>query len=107
MQTPEITVQELNTALKSGPKPVLLDVREANELENSKLDDIVHIPMGEVPGRLNELDKNAEIVVVCRTGGRSARITDFLLSSGYTNVKNMVGGMNEWATSIDKTMTVY
>ncbi|MCB0824744.1 MAG: rhodanese-like domain-containing protein [Armatimonadetes bacterium] len=107
MQTPEITVQDLDTVLKAGKKPVLLDVREANELENSRLEGIVHIPMGEVPGRLSELDKNAEIVVVCRTGGRSGRITDFLLSSGFTNVKNMVGGMNEWASTIDTTMTVY
>ena len=107
MATPEITLQQLHARLEAGDKPFLLDVREPHELEISKLDGVVNIPMGEVPARLSELDKNTEIVVVCRSGGRSDRITNFLVSEGFTDVKNMVGGMNGWATQIDTSLPTY
>jgi rhodanese-related sulfurtransferase len=105
--TPEISVQELRDALVASKDLLLLDVREEDELEISRLDGIVHIPMDDVMDRLEEIDKGADIIVVCRTGRRSETITDMLLQSGFTQVRNMVGGMNLWADEIDPTVQKY
>ena len=104
---PEVTNKELQAELLSGQPPLVLDVREADELLTSRLEDIVHIPLGELPDRLGELDKSARIVVVCRTGGRSGHATQFLTDNGFRDVRNMIGGMNGWAKDIDSTMKTY
>jgi rhodanese-related sulfurtransferase len=75
---PEVTPQELQKEFQAGSTPVLVDVREDDELEISRLANIVHIPMHDLPNRLSELDPAADTVVICRTGGRSAQVTAFL-----------------------------
>jgi adenylyltransferase/sulfurtransferase len=104
---PEISPQDLAQELESGRKLVLLDVRGDDELEISRMEGIVHIPMQDVPERLAELDPEADTVVICRVGGRSARVTAFLLQSGFKNVRNLAGGMNQWATEVDPRLPVY
>lgn len=104
---PEVTNVELAKEIEAGSPPLLLDVREAYELDYGTLPNIVHIPMIEVPERLNELDKDRDIVVVCRTGSRSSKITNFLLAQGYTKVRNLVDGMNGWSSSIDPKIEQY
>jgi adenylyltransferase/sulfurtransferase len=102
-----MTVTELKTELDAGRELLLLDVREPDELEVSRMANITAIPMGEVPARVQELDREADVVVVCRSGGRSARIVAFLEGEGFQRVRNLDGGMNAWATQIDPSLPVY
>jgi len=104
---PAMTVAQLRAELDSGTKPILLDVREPDELDISRLDGVTLIPMGEIPDRYNELDPNADIVLVCRSGSRSAKVMAFLDEMGFTRLRNLDGGMNAWATEIDPSLPVY
>ncbi len=103
----EVTGPELAAELAAGNQPLLLDVREPHELEISKLPGVLAIPMGEVPARLAEVPKDADIVVICRSGGRSGQITQFLTDQGYGEVRNLIGGMNGWADLVDPTVSKY
>ncbi len=103
----DVTPVELKAELEAGKELFLLDVREPHELEISKIDGIVAIPMGEVPARMSEIPKDADIVVICRSGGRSGTISEFLTENGYTNVRNMVTGMNGYVTSVDPSQPTY
>lgn len=107
MAIPEIFPVELKAELDAGEKPYLLDVREADELLISKLNIDKHIPLGEIADRLDELNPDANIVVICRTGGRSGRVTQFLIENGFKHVRNMAGGMNGWAATVDPTVKQY
>lgn len=91
-----ISVTELSARLAAGDSLVLIDVREADELAHSCLDGVVHIPMGDVVDRLDELSAEDEIVVICRAGVRSARVQQYLLGRGFGRVLNLTGGMNAW-----------
>jgi rhodanese-related sulfurtransferase len=104
---PEVTVQELSQELAQGANLCLVDVREGDELGHGHLPGIVHIPLGDLPENLGRLDRGADIVVICRTGGRSGKATQQLLDAGFSKVRNMVGGMNAWATEVDRTMQPY
>jgi len=105
--TPEISPTELKAELDGPNPPTILDVREPYELEISSLPNAVHIPMNLVPERLNELDPQASIVVICRVGGRSRNVTAFLLGQGFTTVRNLTTGLNGWADTIDPRMSKY
>lgn len=104
---PEVTNKELAQELAGPNPPFILDVREAYELEHGVLPQAVHIPMIDVPDKLSELDKDAAIVVVCRTGSRSSKVTDFLVRNGYSHVRNLVGGMNAWSADVDPSVKAY
>jgi sulfur-carrier protein adenylyltransferase/sulfurtransferase len=65
------------------------------------------IPQNDVPKRLDEIDRNREIVVQCRSGQRSQRIAEYLAQQGYPNVKNLAGGILAWADEIDPKMQKY
>ncbi len=103
----EVTPIELEAELQSEFPPVLLDVREAEELEVSVLPNVIHIPMDQVPVRFGELDPNADTVVICRSGGRSGKITEFLTAQGFRSVRNMATGMNGWAETVDPSLPIY
>jgi rhodanese-related sulfurtransferase len=75
---------------------VLLDVREQDEWDAGHIEDALHIPMGEIPVRLAELPDDDRLVVVCRSGGRSARVVAWLAQNGY-DAANLGGGMGAWA----------
>lgn len=104
---PEVTPVELAAELKGPRPPKLLDVREADELLISRLDVDYHIPMGELPFRLAELDPNEDLVVVCRSGSRSAHVTAYLLAQGFAHVRNLTTGLNGWSSSVDPSMARY
>lgn len=91
----EISAKELEKKLTAGEKLNIIDVREDEEVATGKIPGAKHIPLGEVPERLEELDKNEHYYMVCRSGGRSGNACQFLLQQGY-NVTNMVGGMLAW-----------
>lgn len=103
----EITPQALQQKLAAGEEVLLLDVREPHELEISHLDGEVLIPLGELAARLSELDSRREIVVFCKVGTRSARALELLRGAGFRNAKNLAGGINAWAETIDPQMPVY
>jgi rhodanese-related sulfurtransferase len=91
----QITPTEVQNGLGSNEYEVL-DVREVSEVAQGKIPGAIHIPLGLLEFRMNELDKNKTYVMVCRSGGRSSRATQFLEYYGY-NVINMQGGMMAWA----------
>ncbi|KAB7730375.1 rhodanese-like domain-containing protein [Rudanella paleaurantiibacter] len=93
----DITVQELKGRLEKGEKLNLFDVREPNEYEQDNIGATL-IPLGELPFRMDELDglQDEEVIVHCRSGARSARAQQLLEENGFTNVRNLVGGILEY-----------
>ena len=87
-------------------KPVLLDVREGWEIEYCRIDGSSFIPMREVQ-RWNELDPEAEIVVICHHGVRSYHVANFLEHQGFSAVYNLSGGVDGWARQVDPAMKTY
>ena len=102
----DITAPELAERMKTNHLK-LLDVREPHELEISALQNAVNIPLGELAGRLSELDSADEMVVFCKGGSRSARALELLASAGFKKAKNLKGGINAWAREVDKDLPVY
>lgn len=102
-----MNVQQLKAHMSNGNKVLLLDVREHHELEVCRIEGSVHIPMGEIAERLEELPRDVPIVCQCHHGGRSAQVQDFLLEQGYTDVYNLEGGIHAWAAEIDPDMQCY
>lgn len=82
--------------LEFGASAVLLDVREDDEWQRGHAPGAQHIPMGDVPTRMGEIDPDAELFVVCHAGGRSLRVSQYLARNGYEPV-NVDGGMLAWA----------
>lgn len=94
-QTDELTADEVLKLVEAGKTLSLIDVREDEEVNAGKIPEARHIRMSEVPERLDEIDKDQEHIIVCRSGNRSGRIAKFLRSQGY-DAKNMAGGMIDW-----------
>ncbi|MBE7491140.1 MAG: molybdopterin-synthase adenylyltransferase MoeB [Planctomycetes bacterium] len=107
--TGDITPAQLNERIRKGDKPFLVDVRNANELDICKLPFDAWIPLPEFGQRYDELaaHKDKEIVVYCRSGGRSGNAVKFLQQQGYKNARNMVGGMLRWADEVDPSVPKY
>jgi adenylyltransferase/sulfurtransferase len=103
----EITVKDLAEHRKAGDDFVLLDVREPDEIATASLSDATLIPMGEIPERLGELPKDKPIYVLCRSGARSGRVTQFLEQQGFTDVANVAGGILAWSKEIDPSVPQY
>ena len=106
---PEITVRELAAALKSSEKPFVLDVRNSFELAIARIDHDQLIPIDELEARLAEVraEKDADIVVLCRSGARSAHATKLLLQAGFERVRNVAGGILAWSDEIDASVSKY
>lgn len=102
-----ITPRELKDRLDKGDKLFILDVREPWEYSMAKIEGSVLIPLGTLPQSLDKLDRNTEIVAHCHHGMRSADATGFLLQQGFTNVKNLVGGIDAWSIQVDSTVPRY
>src|SRR6185369_10324941 len=106
LNIPTISVEELKQRRDAGENVFVLDVREPNEYQICNLNGHL-IPLNDLPKRMNELDKDREIVAHCRSGGRSAQAVEFLQKSGFKNVRNLMGGILAWAEKIDPTMRKY
>jgi rhodanese-related sulfurtransferase len=102
-----IAASELKARFDAGTAPLVLDVREAWELEIARLEGVLHIPMNEIAQRLGELDPAREIVVMCHAGGRSLRVAQFLVQRGFANVANLSGGILAWGEDIDPSLRSY
>jgi sulfur-carrier protein adenylyltransferase/sulfurtransferase len=103
----EITSVELKQRLDRGDKLTLVDVREPNEYQINRIPGTVLIPLGDVPRRYAELDKDDEVVVHCKMGGRSAKAADFLRSVGFKRVLNLKGGILDWIDKVDPSQPKY
>lgn len=106
---PEMTVTELKDRLDAGNAPVLVDVREYYEADIADLPEVgqLRIPMAEISERLEEMDKDAELVLYCRSGARSDRAVRFLLRQGYGKAFNLKGGMLAWREEVDPDIPAY
>ena len=87
------------TASQVEPDVYLLDVREPEEWTAGHAPDAHHMPMMEVPARMAEVPTDTEVVVVCRSGGRSGQVVSYLIGNGWANVRNLDGGMQSWAAT--------
>jgi adenylyltransferase/sulfurtransferase len=107
-RVPSVTVEELRDRVRSGDDLQILDVREDHEWEICNLEELgaFRIPLGDLPQHLHELDDDREMVVHCRSGGRSAKAVDLLRQAGFPAV-NLEGGILAWAEEIDDEMPTY
>jgi adenylyltransferase/sulfurtransferase len=103
---PQITVKELKRRIDSGENVQLIDVREPYEYQIAQIGGKL-IPQNDVPNRLAEIDRSREVVVHCKSGGRSQRIAEFLKQQGYPRVANVAGGITAWSDEIDPRVKKY
>lgn len=100
MSVPEISVEQLKSLMDSDKEFTLLDVREPHEVAEYALPSL-HIPLGALPERYQALNPQDNIIIYCRSGGRSGKATAFLQSKGFTYVRNLTGGMIAWREAFD------
>lgn len=106
-RVPEKSVTELKRMMDEGTDFVLLDVRDPDEWEVSRIEPAKLIPLGELPGRTGELDPEKTTLVLCHSGARSARAVKMLQEKGFQDVHNVAGGILAWSRSIDPSVPVY
>lgn len=98
---------ELKKLLDNGDKITVLDVREPHELNICSINGTLNIPMGEIPQKLDQLNKDLPLVVMCRSGKRSMSVIGFLQEQGFANLINLEGGILAWADTVDSSLTKY
>jgi rhodanese-related sulfurtransferase len=104
----EISPKDFLARRESGDVLLLLDVREDWEIQLAPVpSSVLHIPMGKIPDRIAELDAEAEVVVICRSGGRSMQVARFLEQRGFGRVSNLAGGILAWGRDIDPSIPAY
>ena len=101
----QLSVEELKELRDAGKSPFVLDVREPDEYQRANIGGTL-IPLGQLPQRVGELNKNDEIVVHCKLGGRSTQAVELLMANGFKHVKNLTGGITAWAQKIDPAMKI-
>jgi rhodanese-related sulfurtransferase len=89
------------------PKPILIDVREPWEWQLAKIEGATHIPMNEIPSRIQELDPTHPTVVICHHGVRSLQVVAYLQRMGFDNLHNLTGGIDAWSKQIDPGIPLY
>jgi rhodanese-related sulfurtransferase len=106
----DIDVYELSRRRAAGERLNVVDVREAKELAIAKLEGVTVIPLSEFearwPAELSHL-KEQELILMCRSGGRSARVQSYLIACGFTKTRNLIGGILAWSDAIDRTVQKY
>ncbi len=109
VHVPEISPIELKERLDAGDIPTLVDVRERFEADIADIPNVgqLRIPTGEFAKRVKELDADSEIVVYCRSGGRSEWAAAILMAEGYERVLNLRGGVLAWRAEVDPSLTAY
>jgi rhodanese-related sulfurtransferase len=104
-----ISAPELAQWLSDSSKkiPLLLDVREPWEYETCHIPQAQLMPMSNVPLRVEELDRDIDIVCICHHGGRSMQVAHFLERNGFNRIINLTGGVHAWALQVDTSMPTY
>jgi sulfur-carrier protein adenylyltransferase/sulfurtransferase len=104
----EISATELKQRLDKGDDIQIIDVREDHEVAVAQIPNSVHIPLGQLLTRMDEIDPNRETVVHCKMGGRSARAIDALQRSGFKGkLINLRGGITGWSNEVDPSVPKY
>jgi sulfur-carrier protein adenylyltransferase/sulfurtransferase len=103
---PQISVIDFKRKRDAGEDIYLLDVREPHEFQIANLGGHL-IPLGDLPARVNELDKNREIVVHCKMGGRSQKAAELLKQAGFNKIQNLAGGITAWSEQVDPSVPKY
>ena len=104
----ELEPRTVAQRLRERPESVvLLDVREPDERELAVIEPSLHIPMGEIPGRLEEIPKDRQVIVYCHSGARSMMVASYLLDSGFESVANLSGGIDAWSVRVDPKVPRY
>ena len=104
----EITPAELKQRLDNGDDIQIVDVREDNEVAIGRIPNSIHIPLGQILARMDEIDPNRETVVHCKMGGRSARAIEALKHSGFQGkLINLKGGILRWSDEVDPSVPKY
>ena len=107
MSIVQLTPQQVQDGLQKQPAPLLLDVREEDEVRLCALPGSLHIPMNLLPLRQNELPDDVPIIVYCHHGIRSLNVARYLAHVGFENVANLQGGIDAWARQIDPSLPRY
>lgn len=103
----DILPKDLKKKIDLEEDVIIVDVRESNERMISGIADSLSIPLGQLASRISELDKEKELILYCRSGVRSIRALELLLGVGYSNVKNLLGGINAWVNEVDPKQANY
>ena len=103
----EVTVEELKAKLDRGDNVFVLDVREPNEYQICRIEGSKLIPLGELARRTEELDRDREMIVHCKMGGRSAKAVALLQERGFTRARNLKGGILAWIDRVDPSQSKY
>jgi sulfur-carrier protein adenylyltransferase/sulfurtransferase len=104
---PTISATELRNKLSGRQSIILIDVREPFEFEIARIPDAKLIPLGAIPDRFEEISRDKQTVVFCKTGVRSAKAIEFLQSKGFDNLLNLEGGVDAWREQVDPTLRKY
>ena len=107
MKTDEMTVLELKERMDRGDPPTVIDVREPHEHQICSIPGATLIPLAQLPSKLAELDPSTEVVVHCRSGGRSSKAVAFMREKGFTQAKNLKGGVLAWVDQVDPSQPKY
>lgn len=103
----EVTPEELKARLAQGEELKLVDVREPWERQTAAIEPSVHIPMGDIPSRVQELDPDETTVVYCHHGVRSLNVTAWLRQQGFEKVQSLRGGIDSWSSKVDPMVPKY
>lgn len=104
---PDLTPGQVAERLDTDAPPLLLDVREDWEREVASIPDSTHMPMGTVPGRVEELPTDRDIVVYCHHGNRSRAVAQWLAQRGISRVANLAGGIDAWSLDVNPDIPRY
>ena len=105
---PSITATELKQRLDNGDDIQIVDVREDKEVAIGRIPNSIHIPLGQILGRMKDIDPNRETVVHCKMGGRSSRAIEALQRSGFQGkLINLKGGILRWSDEVDPSVPKY
>ncbi|MCY0901775.1 MAG: rhodanese-like domain-containing protein [Firmicutes bacterium] len=96
MSCPLITLPELHSHLFRGDVQIV-DVREIAEYRASHIEGSTLIPLAELPFRTDEIDRNREVIVVCKSGNRSTQACELLRERGFQNTRSLAGGLASWS----------
>jgi rhodanese-related sulfurtransferase len=107
MSVKQISAIELKNKIQNGESLFLLDVREPNEFQYARIGESVSIPLNQIPQRLDELDRQQKIVVICHHGIRSQQAANYLAHYGFENVSNLRGGIDAWSCECDNSVPRY
>jgi rhodanese-related sulfurtransferase len=92
---------------EGAEKPLVLDVREPWEFALARIEGSDHMPMNQIPARVDEIDREHPTVVICHHGVRSMQVVAFLERQGFTNLHNLAGGIDAWSRKVDQSVPLY